>query len=105
MRRGELIGNLALQFGLPLVAIALACTISLLTTAPGNYIFIMLLLSAVGFFMLLKAKLSLIRQGRLFSFGPKGMSRTNRIFYVLGYVVMGVGLLLSLVFLGFYRGV
>ncbi len=107
MRRDELIANLVLQFGLPLVAVVtiLVCSIllSLLTAVPAYYIFIMLLFWAVGFLMFLKAKLSIIRQGKLFSFGPKGMSRTNQILYVLGYVVMGVALTFALVLIGFYR--
>jgi hypothetical protein len=103
VRRSEAIFNIVLQFGLPLTAIAIGCLFWLLTSAPLHYIFIMLLFWAVGFSMFLKAKLSVIRQSKLMSFGPRGMSRTNRIFYLLGYIIMTAGLLLLLVFSTFYR--
>ena len=103
VRRSEAIFNIALQFGLPLAAIALGCLLWFLAAVPVNYVIIMLLLLSFGFFMFLKAKLSVIRQGRLLSFGSGGMSRTNRTFYFLGYAVMAIALLLSLVLLGFYR--
>ena len=106
LRRSEAIFNIALQFYwlflLP-AAIVLGGLLRLLTSAPFHYIFIMLLLWAVGFSMFLKAKLSVIRQGKLLSFGTSGMSRTNHIFYLLGYIIMAAGLLLSLVLLMFYR--
>jgi len=51
MRRSEAIFNIALQFGLPIAVIALGCLIGLLASAPVHYVFIMLLLWAVGFFM------------------------------------------------------
>jgi hypothetical protein len=81
LKRSEAIFNIALQFCLPLVSIVFGCLflISFLTSAPFHYTFIMLLLWAVGFSMFLKAKLSVIAQGKLLSFGPRGMSRTNRV--------------------------
>jgi hypothetical protein len=102
MRRSEIYFNIFLTLGLPLLAVAVACVFPFLTNAPGHLL-IILLFWAVGFLMFLKAKLSLITRGKLFSFGLQEMSRINRIFYVFGYILMGVGLFLSLAILVFYR--
>ncbi|MHC4618651.1 MAG: hypothetical protein ACYTEQ_12965 [Planctomycetota bacterium] len=105
MRRGELITNVGFLSGLAPAGIVLVCSLatSLFARAPTHYILSVVVLWAVGFSMFLKAKLSVIRQGILCSFGPKGMSRGNRVLYVSGYVVMGISLFLSMLLLAFCR--
>ncbi len=53
----------------------------------------------VGFSLLLAAKLSLFRQGILFSFGPAQMPPTSRRRYGAGYVLILVGIALNLLLL------
>lgn len=108
MRRNELIANIFLQFGpaIILLVLSVVCVVAfdLLTTAPAYYVVTLLALWAVGFAMFLKAKLSVIKQGKLVSFGPGPMSRTNRTFYIWGYVVMALAFVMSLLLLAYYRG-
>jgi hypothetical protein len=103
LRRSELIANLVLLFGVPLLGVIIGCAVPLLVDAPLKFTLIMLVLWIVGFSMFFKAKLSVIRQGKLISFGVRNMSQTNRICYILGYVLMGTGLIFSLGIIAFYR--
>ncbi len=94
MRRGELIFNYAL-----LAPLLLAATVAVVTSgglqAPPLIFWSMLLLFAIGFSLLLIAKLSVRRtRSLLFSFGPAQMNRRNRFLYFAGYGVMALGLLL-----------
>lgn len=104
MRRGELIVNLVLFVGFPLVGIGviLPILLTLLINTPVQYVVVMLIFWLVGFMMFIKAKVSVIRQGKIISLGSGDMSRINRIFYRLGYVLMAIGLVLSLVLIMFY---
>jgi hypothetical protein len=106
MTKRELIANIFLQFGFPILALLLGllCCILLpfLTSAPNLYLIITLLFLAAGFLMFLKAKLSLITRGNLLSFGPKQMSKPNRILYLLGYLFLAAGLILALIPILFY---
>jgi hypothetical protein len=45
----------------------------------------------VGAALFVFAKISVIRGGRLVSFGPRLMSPTMRIFYTTGYVLLAIG--------------
>jgi hypothetical protein len=47
--------------------------------------------------MFLKAKISVMKEGKLLSFGTKYMTQSNRNLYIYGYIIMGIGLILSLV--------
>ena len=98
MRKGELIFNYALVL-LPLViGLVLAQSIGLFYTAPKLALWIMVALFLLGFALFFKAKLSIIKQGKLFTFGPSHMSKSNRILYFIGYGGMVSGLFL---FIGF----
>ena len=48
-------------------------------------------LAVVGFVLFLIAKLSRIRSGVLVSFGSKGMTPRQSVFYFFGFVLMAVG--------------
>jgi hypothetical protein len=54
----------------------------------------MVSLFVLGFGMFLSAKLSVIRAGHPFTFGPRHMSRRNKRLYFVGYSAMGLALLL-----------
>ena len=98
MRKGELIFNYALVL-MPLVlGLASAGFIGLYYTMPGPTFWGMVVFFILGFALFLKAKLSIIRQGRLFTFGPSQMTKSNRIAYFLGYGVMFLGLFLMIGF-------
>jgi len=104
MRRNELVANLFFAGGgFSLVALLVAFLTTWVALAPGPYIVLMFFLWIVGFLLFLKAKISMIKQGKLLSFGFAEMSRSDRIFYVFGYIIMGIGMLLSLILIGFYR--
>ena len=74
----------------------------LVVNAPLTGTLVMWALWVVGFAMFAKAKLSVIRAGTLISLGTQNMSQANRNCYILGYVLMGAGLILSLAFIAFY---
>lgn len=54
-----------------------------------------MLLSVVGFGLFLKAKLSIIRTGKLISWGCDLMDQKNTYFYFSGWVLMIAGYFLS----------
>lgn len=54
-----------------------------------------LLISVIGFGFFLKAKLSLIKTGKLVSFGCDLMDQKNTYFYFFGWVLMLAGYFLS----------
>ncbi len=101
MRRGEFPALLALIFGLPFLGVGVCYVALLLVSAPLESMLIMVLFWVAGFLMFFKAKFSLIGQGKLISFGVSDMSQKNRICYILGYVLMGVGLIFSLGIIAF----
>lgn len=100
MRRNELIMNLFFLCGFSFIVILVVPIISYFLNAPLNSVLIISFFLLVGFLMFFKAKLSLIAKGKLISFGSSNMSEANRIYYILGYVLMGIGLLLSLLYIG-----
>lgn len=98
MRKGELVFNYVIVL-MPLVlGLVLAGFIGLYYTMPGPTFWSMVVFFILGFALFLKAKLSIIRQGRLFTFGPSQMTKSNRIAYFLGYGVMFLGLFLMIGF-------
>ena len=52
-------------------------------------------ISAIGFGLFLKAKLSVIKTGKMFSFGCDLMDQRNTFFYFFGWVLMLAGYFLS----------
>jgi type IV secretory pathway VirB3-like protein len=58
-----------------------------------------LILAVVGLILLFFAKLSLYRQGKFFTFGPKAMSRTSRRVYWTAYAVIGLSVVLMMTLL------
>ena len=96
MRRGELLLNIL--FVGPMIIVAIV-TLSLVMymNSPRQYVISILILYCIGFSMFLKAKISVMKEGRLLSFGTKYMTQSNRNLYIYGYIIMGIGLILSLV--------
>ncbi len=70
--------------------------VQIVSSAPRFYFWVFSVLYSLGFLLFLKAKLSLIMRGKLFTFGPKQMSRGNRTFYITGYILMVVTFFLML---------
>jgi hypothetical protein len=105
MRRGELIFNLVFYSGLHVIVLGIVAptVVMFLTNAPLGYELIMFLCWAIGFGLFLKSKISVYRQGRLLSFGPLGMTRSNQLCYRFGYLLMAIALFLSLILYIFYR--
>ncbi len=103
MIRRELITNLVFMWGFPLFGIIIAYVVTFLVNVPLQYTSIMLVFWVAGFLLFFKAKLSVIKRGKLISFGVSNMSKANRICYILGYVLMGLGLFFSLGLIAYYR--
>jgi hypothetical protein len=66
---------------------------------PGGYARAALAFYGVGFVFFAAAKIQNIRKGHLLSFGSSRMSSPWKWAYRFGYVLMGIGLFLTLVFL------
>jgi hypothetical protein len=72
-----------------LILIALSCALNIVNgVVPNPYSF---LLVAVGFFLFLIAKVSVLSKGVGFSFGTEKMSNLNANLYRVGYWLMVVG--------------
>ncbi|MHB9070610.1 MAG: hypothetical protein ACYC54_09610 [Sedimentisphaerales bacterium] len=98
MQREHIFGLLV--FTLPVsISIPILMSVAMASSYPRTYFVAILLLLFIGFVFFLKAKLSLIKQGRLLSFGTKGMSKWNRLSYFCGYFFMLLAVILSMGFL------
>ena len=94
MSTSELGHNLFFLLG-PIISLILAHSFD----PPGEYIVTVFLLYVAGFLLFLVAKYSVLKEGILFSFGTKHMSRLNRTLYMTGYSFIGVGLFLTILVL------
>ncbi len=94
LRRGELIGNLILFSPLILFTIV-SISVSIVVQAPKVFYFFALGLLLIGFLALFKAKWPHFRKGEYITFGTKGMTLSNSIFYYFGAISAGIGALLS----------
>lgn len=94
MRKGEVFGNLLLFSPLILFTIV-SISSSIVVQAPKVYYFLSLGLLLIGFLLLLKAKLPNIRNKQYITFGTKGMSVSNSLFYYIGATSAGIGAILS----------
>jgi hypothetical protein len=54
-------------------------------------------LISVGFFLLLISKISLFSKRVWNSWGPKHMSKTFRLLYITGYILIGIGVVIGLI--------
>lgn len=99
MRRAELIFNLVFlvfPFALGIIVVTIFFLAKAMSSAPMFCVWGMLALYATGFLLFLKAKLSVILSGKLVTFGAKPMSQMNKSFYVTGYSLMVLALLLMM---------
>ena len=103
MRKGELIFNYAIVIMPLALGLVLAGFRGLYNRMPGSAFWSMAVFLLLGLALFLKAKLSVIRQGRLFTFGPSQMSKNNRMAYFIGYVGMGTGIFLLIVYSAVFR--
>ena len=94
MRKGELILNFTFIFGPLVLGFGSLWAMGLAQSMPRSTFWAMIGLFLAGFALFAKAKLSIIKQGHLFTFGPSKMSKVNRFAYFLGYAGMGLGLFL-----------
>jgi hypothetical protein len=95
MRRGELIGNLIL-FSPMFLFMIVSISASFVMQAPKEYYYLSLGLLLIGFMLLLKAKMPHFKNKRYITFGTKGMTTTNSLFYYLGAIFSGIGTILAL---------
>ena len=102
-KRNELIANLVYRFVFPLFFMVVVLMAAFLVNSPIKFTLTMLVLWLAGFLLFFKAKLSVIKSGKLISFGASDMSQENRVCYILGYVLMGIGFFFSLCLIAFYR--
>lgn len=91
MRRGELWLNLVASFGPPAIGLVAAIMLPYIKQGQNNYILISLSLYFVGLILFLCAKWSIMKTGKLVTFGTSGMTQKNRWYYRLGYLLMGSG--------------
>lgn len=103
MRKGELIFNYAIVIMPLALGLVLASFIGLCYRMPGSAFWTMAVFFLLGFVLFVKAKLSVIKQGILFTFGPSKMSQPNLIAYFIGYGGMGTGLLLLISYSAVFR--
>ena len=94
MRRGELIGNLILLLPAFLLVVV-STSASLVMQAPRVYYYVSLGLLLSGFLLLLKAKMPHFRNRQYVTFGTKGMSTENKVFYLFGAVLVCFGTFIS----------
>lgn len=90
MRKGELLANIFF-IGMPLIGLAAAIIGINMVQHPTPYVWISLCLYIVGFAFFAFAKLSLIKSGKLISFGSSHMTKKNATAYKLGYLMMALG--------------
>lgn len=98
MRRGELIINCSVVLGPLVLSFGSALAAGLVYSMPQTSFWTMVVLFIAGFSMFVKAKWSVIKQGKLLTFGAAQLSKQNRVFYFLGYFGMGLGVLMLLGF-------
>jgi len=92
--------NLLIFCSLPLFALISIFFTFLFLLVQKNLTFsyiIVLVLFLLGFSLFLKAKISVIKNGKIVTFGSSLMTRINKVYYRLGYALMIIGGGLSLV--------
>ena len=94
MRKGEIVLNL-----FPLVAMAISIIAAFSISRPTEGAYVGLSLGMVGFVLFSLAKWSLLRQGKLLTFGSSEMSAGYAVCYKLGYLLMGCGVVTILLVL------
>lgn len=98
--------NLALQFGLPLLALAAAGALGIAFRAGEGdltLLWVALVMAVIGIVLLFVAKRPLYRRGRFATFGPSGLSYTDRVIYWTAYALIVVGVLMMFVLLAGLR--
>jgi hypothetical protein len=98
MRRGELIINCSVVLGPLVIGFGSVFSAGLVHSMPRTSFWAMVVLFVAGFSMFAKAKWSVIKQGKLLTFGPAQMSKQDCIFHFLGYFSIGLGFLMLLGF-------
>jgi hypothetical protein len=89
------------QFGIPFLCAGIFVPISMLISVPRVWYWVSLLLILLGFALFAKAKFSMIKKGKLLTFGTMEMAKADRAFYIAGYVLMSLGLLLSIILVAY----
>jgi hypothetical protein len=88
------------------IAVSILATILIpnMASRPVPFALSSFVITGIGFLLFLASKLSLISKGRLFSFGMKAMSKPFKICYYLGYVLIVLGALGTLVTMVIWGG-
>ena len=96
MGQKEAVANLLLAL-MPMIAALIAViTFNVVYPAPFLSGYVGLALCGLGLILFISAKISVIKLGRLLSFGTTGMRPMMRYSYWLGYILIGIGCILTL---------
>ncbi len=98
MRKGELFVNVAILFGPFAIGLLVIAAFSLVPVRT-EFAALCIALYAVGFVLLLGAKIPLLRRGVWKSVGTTRMSTWNRRLYRIAYVFLVSGLVLTVMIL------
>ena len=96
MGQREALANLFLALMPMLAALVTVVTFNVVYPAPFRSGYIGLALCSLGLLLFISAKISVIKLGRLLSFGTTGMRPSMRYSYWLGYLLMVIGCILTL---------
>lgn len=96
MGQREAIANLFLALIPMIAAVVAVVTFNVVYPAPFRSGYIGLTLCVLGLLFFITAKISVIKLGRLLSFGTAGMRPLMRYSYWLGYLLMAIGVILTL---------
>ena len=98
MRKGELILNYFIVIAPIILSVGISWSLGVIQQMPQVAYWSMLLLFLFGFISFAKSKHSVISQGKLFTFGSSSMTKSNRVAYFVGYILMAIGFILLISF-------
>jgi hypothetical protein len=99
MSQAHALANLFLLLALPIAGLALALVVGTAIVNPTGSAKLALGFYVIGLILFLIAKLSVLRSGRLMTFGSRLMRPGHKILYRAGYVLMVIGVLFAIGFL------
>ena len=97
MGRTSTIANFVLAIAPFIIGFVIAVLLSFATQAPRGTAISALGAYGIGFILFAIAKASVLRSDKFLSWGARAMQPIYRACYFVGYTVMGIGLMLTLV--------
>ncbi|VAW71133.1 hypothetical protein MNBD_GAMMA10-1650 [hydrothermal vent metagenome] len=99
MRKNELFINYFVILGPVIFSLISVTSMGFVRSMPQLTFISMMALFIIGFLLFLKAKLAVINQGAIFSFGMSRMKKTDKYMYISAYGCMLFGCFILLSFL------